>query len=385
MVEIEDTASSPLSFSVMTRKDDSDKLKRSEYTSSYPIPTPAIRQASPKRVIGRPINRARGIGVLILALGRFACVKNKMYNNTSHRLGRNRSFCSFKAAAVIISLSLFGGNVLYVLWSSQNLNLYLKNSMEEINPMPKKACNPSNFLVLIKSGAKTVYQERRDMWRNSTCPTTYSEHGMPYRFMIGMPAYEKIDPDSHNQGHRASDREILAMEKLEKESHDNKDIHFLGLPDVYEIFSFKTFNMFQWAIDRGVNDDTVMVIFHDDEYCLRPKILQDVCEKADLSNSSLYAGNNLWRKADYEMQKGIDGSFSPYFSGWAYALSTDLIKDIVSDPATLFSLKNLGFMGDLQVGKWVDNQAKRKDHPEQIKYVEERSLIWSVEEGEEKK
>ena len=96
--------------------------------------------------------------------------------------------------------------------------------------MPKKACNPSNFLVLIKSGAKTIYQERRDMWRNSTCPTTYSEHGMPYQFIIGMPAYEEIDPNSHNQGHRASDREILAMEKLEKESHDNRDIHFLGLP-----------------------------------------------------------------------------------------------------------------------------------------------------------
>ena len=29
-------------------------------------------------------------------------------------------------------------------------------------------------------------------------------------------------------------------------------------------------------------------------------------------------------------------------------------------------------------GKWVDNQANRKEH------VEERSLIWSVEEGEEK-
>ena len=250
--------------------------------------------------------------------------------------------------------------------------------------MPKKACNPRNFLVLIKSGAKAMYQERRNMWRNSTCPTTYSEHGMPYRFMIGMPAYEKIDPDSHNQGHRASDREILAMKKLEKESHDYKDIHFLPLPDVYEIISFKMLNMFQWVVDR-VNDDTVMVVFHDDEYCLRPEMLQDVCEKADLSNSSLYAGNHLWREPAHEIQKGIDGSFFPYFSGWLYALSTDLIKDIVSDPATLFTSKNLAFMEDLQMGRWIDNQANRKDHPKQIKYVEEGSLIWSVEEGEEKK
>ena len=153
-----------------------------------------------------------------------------------------------------------------------------------------------------------------------------------------------------------------------------------------DIFAFKTFNMFQWADDRGVNDDTVMVVFHDDEYCVRPKILQEVCEKADLSkNSSLYAGSYLWKDAAYGSQKGIDGSFSPYFTGWVYALSIDLMKGIVADPATLFSLKNLGFAGDVQVGKWVNNQANQKNHSKQIKYIEEGSLVWSVEEGEEKK
>ena len=244
-------------------------------------------------------------------------------------------------------------------------------------------CNPQNFLVLIKSGAKAQYQKRRVIWRDSTCPSSYNEHNMTYRFMVGMPAHELIDPNSHKQAARASPIEISDMIKLENESNDNGDITFLSLKDVYTDFSFKTLRIFEWAVDRGMTINTSIVILHDDEYCLRPDVLQTICEDVMIaSNSRLYSGDILWEEAGYQQQYGFDGSFSPYFSGHLYALSSDLVKDIVYDPNTIFTSKNLGYAEDLQVGKWVENQAQ-KDHPKQIKYVREKSLLWSVEEKRE--
>ena len=121
-----------------------------------------------------------------------------------------------------------------------------------------------------------------------------------------------------------------------------------------------------------------MVVFHDDEYCLRPEVLQSICEDATNSNSSLYAGHNLWKTAAYKQQNGSDGTFAPYFSGWLYALSSDLVRAIASDPRTLFTSMNLGYAEDLQVGKWVQNQSNKKDRSRKIKYVQERTLLWRV-------
>ena len=253
-----------------------------------------------------------------------------------------------------------------------------------LNNTEYQLCNPRNFLVLIKSGAKAQYQKRRVIWRDSSCPSSYNEHNMTYRFMVGMPAYELIDPNSHKQAARASPIEISDMIKLENESNVNGDITFLSLKDVYNDFSFKTLRIFEWAVDRGMTINTSIVILHDDEYCLRPDVLQTICEDVMIaSNSRLYSGDILWEEAAYKQQYGFDGSFSPYFSGHLYALSSDLVKDIVYDPNTIFTSKNLGYAEDLQVGKWVENQAQKDDHPKQIKYVKEKSLLWSVEEKKE--
>ena len=108
--------------------------------------------------------------------------------------------------------------------------------------------NPNKFLVLIKGGAKAKYQERRKNWRNSNCPKYYKKHNLNYRFMLTMPAHETIDPNEHDQSRRASDREILDMEKLQNESIVHQDMAFLSLKDVYSEFSFKTMRMFEWAV-----------------------------------------------------------------------------------------------------------------------------------------
>ncbi|KAL7549519.1 hypothetical protein ACHAWF_012783, partial [Thalassiosira exigua] len=223
-----------------------------------------------------------------------------------------------------------------------------KQSIEEV-------CSPQNFLVLIKGGAKAIYQRRREIWRESKCPATYKEHKMMYHFMLGMPAHEVINPNSHNQGARASEKEISDMEQIRNESLMNRDIIFLSLKDVYDNFNLKTMRMFEWAVDRGMTEETSMVVFHDDEYCLRPEVLQTICEKTFRSNSSLYAGSVYWRHPSYDIQKGFDGSFAPYFGGWLYALSSDLVKEIAYHEGTTFASMNLGFSEDLQVGKWVKN------------------------------
>jgi len=235
-------------------------------------------------------------------------------------------------------------------------------------------CNPQNFLLLIKAGAKSKYQHRRKIWRDSTCPSSYKQHGLKYHFMLAMPAHEIIDPNGHNQGKGASSKEIEDMSILRNESRMHKDMVFLSIKDVYDDFYLKTLRIFEWAVDRGMTDETSVVVLHDDEYCLRPEVLQTICEDTVRSNSSLYAGSKLHLRNENSRY-----NIEPYFNGHMYALSSDLVRDIVHDPDTRFTSMSLGNSEDLQVGKWVHDQANRADNPLQIKYSVNRSLIWSFE------
>ena len=241
-------------------------------------------------------------------------------------------------------------------------------------------CNPRNFLVLIKAGAKAKYQERRKVWRDSSCPGSYHSHGVPYRFMLAMPAHEIIDPNSHNFSKMASEEEISDMKTLLDESIAHGDVEFLSLKDIYEDFHLKTVRMLEWAVDRGMTDDTSIVVLQDDDFCLRPRVLREICEEAlapPSNNSSLYAGSYLWDDPDFGL--AFDGSRAPYFSGNLYALSADLVRDIVFDPRTYFTSMNVTNAEDKQAGWWVKNQAGRRD----VKFVEDRSLSWAVERDQE--
>ena len=99
-------------------------------------------------------------------------------------------------------------------------------------------------------------------------------------------------------------------------------------------------SILEWAVFRGKSNEISMVVLHDDEYCLRPQVLQSICEDVMVkSNSSLYAGYNFWPSVGLESQRGFDGSFAPYFGGYLYVLSSDLVRSIVFDPATIFTSK----------------------------------------------
>jgi hypothetical protein len=246
------------------------------------------------------------------------------------------------------------------------------------------ACDPRNFLVLIMAGARAEYQKRRSRWRESTCPASYAASNVTYRFILAMPAHEMIDPNGHNQANRASVEEISDMAKLRDEYRDHGDVVILSLKDVYSENALKMLRGIEWAAERGMTSDTSIVVKHDDEYCLRPEVLGGICRKTNLSNSSLYAGNYLWSNASYESQKGLDGSFAPYFSGWLYALSSDLVQDIAHDPNSVLTAMNVGYMEDLQMGWWVKNQADMADSVRKIDYVMEPSLLWEIEGGVEK-
>ena len=114
--------------------------------------------------------------------------------------------------------------------STKATNLTLSNKEEGPKIQPT-SCDPQNFIVLIKAGAKSKYQQRREVWRNSTCPSSYKQHGVNYHFMLAMPAHEIIDPNGHNQGKRASIEEIKDMSILRNESRLHHDMVFLSIKE----------------------------------------------------------------------------------------------------------------------------------------------------------
>ena len=124
----------------------------------------------------------------------------------------------------------------------------------------ESACDPKNYLVLIKAGAKAEYQSRREIWRSSSCPDIYDSHSMPYHFMLAQPAHKPIDPNGHTSGKRASEQEIADMRKLRDESMIHQDMVFLEMKDVYDDFNLKTMRILSWAVDRGMSASTSFVM-----------------------------------------------------------------------------------------------------------------------------
>ena len=223
-----------------------------------------------------------------------------------------------------------------------------------------------------------MYRERRRIWRDSPCPASYASRNVSYRFILAMPAHEVIDPNGHDQGKFASSDEISDMAALRDEHGKYGDVVFLSMKDVYDDIALKELRGIEWAADRGMTSDTSFVVKHDDEYCLDVEVLRGICRNYT-GFGSLYAGPHLWQSAAYDSQKGLDGTFVPYFSGWLYALSSDLARDIAYDPNSVLEGMNAGYAEDLQMGRWVNNQANRADRERRIDYVTEPSLLWAIE------
>lgn len=254
--------------------------------------------------------------------------------------------------------------------SAENNNI----DTPEQSPSSSWNCDPSNYLVLLKSGTVEKYQKRRAQWRESDCPAIYNQFNITYRFMLGLPAHEEIDPKEHDQFKRASQEEVEDMIRIHSEVVNYTDTEILSMKDVYNDFHLKTLRMFEWAVDRGMTGNTSMVVFHDDDFCLEPNVLQAACERvsSDTTKTSLYGGVYLWDVPVYDQQKHFDGSFAPYFSGNLYALSSDLVQDIARDPASFFTSVVATNSEDLQVGAWVLNQVRKKSR--KVAYINESRL-----------
>jgi len=147
----------------------------------------------------------------------------------------------------LVILTIWGTATFY--WLVQFTTNRLSSSTVNIDPI-EQACNPKNVLVLIKSGSTSRYQSRREDWRNSTCPSSYKQHGVNYHFMLGLPAYERINPQSHFQAKKPSEEELKDLLMLQDESTAHKDVIILPLKDVYEDIFIKTINIFRWGIER---------------------------------------------------------------------------------------------------------------------------------------
>lgn len=238
-------------------------------------------------------------------------------------------------------------------------------------------CDPRNFLVLIKAASVAKYQKRRAEWRNSTCPTTYRQFNITYRFMLGLPLHSAMNPRSHDQNRRDNDFEVSDTSRIFNESEEHGDMEILSMRDVYDDIWLKELRIVEYAADRAMADSTSMVVLHDDEYCLRPEVLRDICVDDD-AEASVYAGKYLWSTPWYDSQNGTDGRFAPYHTGWVYALSADLARDIAYDVRNKMAAMNWGHAGDLQMGVWVKNQADRKGRGRGVKYVVNDEIGWDV-------
>mmetsp|Transcript_14412 Transcript_14412/g.23814 ORF Transcript_14412/g.23814 Transcript_14412/m.23814 type:complete len:354 (+) Transcript_14412:17-1078(+) len=273
-------------------------------------------------------------------------------------------------------------------------------------PIEEDLCHPSNFRVVIKSGARPKYRDRRQLWRNSTnCAAAYKAANISYTFLIGLPLEQTLDPNSHNQAAQDTPTEIAVSKALREEYMREGDVDIIPIRDVYDDLHLKTFQILQGAVAQqdhssssaNKQDDISLVVVHDDEYCADLKVLQDMCRQGQVQvpaqstgatttdkgqdqqqqQQYIYGGASLWNKPSYDIQKGFDGSFSPYFNGALYVLSVGLVRSMVHDIDSKLSGIYASHSEDLQVGRWVAKQNARSDTPS-VQLLANRAIILTV-------
>lgn len=251
-------------------------------------------------------------------------------------------------------------------------------------------CSPQNVLVSIKSGgANRKYTDRRSTWRNSTCPKSYQANNIAYKFVLGLPLRQTLDPEYKSYRVRDNATEIEDSRLLRHESETFGDMIVLPHRDVYTELPMKTLMMIQRAVNVATSEGKTMLVFHDDENCLSHKELRSVCEQSLAENSSLYAGKTFWhhphRPKDVKgnAQLANDGkTFAKYFDGGLYVLSLDLARDIVENEDTVWAYMYFPHLEDLIVGHWVQAQKKRWRYNgrKKIAYITRPKLMWVLEE-----
>jgi len=159
-------------------------------------------------------------------------------------------------------------------------------------------------------------------------------------------------------------KEAETTEKLWKEHQEFGDIAFIPERDTYVDLPTKTLETMRLGVLHGAH----YIIKVDDDKCPHIANLMKVIEKQKHPKYT-YIGAYFWGQKYYTSQKGFDGGFVPYMSGWVYALSFSLAKLITFADLNYASLYPMygSSSEDVDMGRWV---AHAKDtHNVPVKYI----------------
>lgn len=212
------------------------------------------------------------------------------------------------------------------------------------------------------------------------------------RFFIGQPN----DPNEaakrakhHSVGKMATQSEIDAADKLQNESDAFGDVQMLPMRDTYHDLPDKTLSILR----HGALSGATVVLKIDDDRCPdsefdrvhpRARVAENsscfigfavakVLEVASSTppNVARYVGVYLFKGTEYpHLQKGADGSRSPYMSGPAYLLSNALARAVAIDDInhSVLYMKYGSSSEDVDMGKWYEYA--KTTHPE-LEFVRE--------------
>ena len=120
--------------------------------------------------------------------------------------------------------------------------------------------------------------------------------------------------------------------------------------------------------------------------CVRPSVLLQMIARVPPGPGPqrryVYAGWHEFKRAGYDIQKGEDGSFVPYFSGWVNFLSARLIRDVlnlVTDPPLAYYHLEARCGEDCLMGRWV--RRTEIEHNATALRLEDERIKTKLEEG----
>lgn len=253
--------------------------------------------------------------------------------------------------------------------------------------VPDRAAVPRAAAVIgVFSSPNAQGRVRRARWRAQCARYGYRKLGLPYRFFVGIPVSQAENPHSHWQATNATALDMRAMALVRKEATTHGDIVVLPLVDMYTRTTLKLIQMLDWLVrrarSRGSPEGSSYVVKLDDDNCLVPSAL-DAMVARRARGPYIYGGYAAFRRAEYGIQRGHDGSFSPYQSGHGLFLSVSLaaaVLAITDPPLAYYHLEARCSCEDCVLGRWVDRVKAQRNISVQL--LEDWGLVRPVDELE---
>jgi len=185
----------------------------------------------------------------------------------------------------------------------------------------------------------------------------------------------------HVQGMTATSQEVQIEKQLEVEAQEHGDLVRVPVVEAYAFLTDKSLVL----LDRGARSGAEYVMKVDDDMQVDFNLTERTLARRGEHAKPLFAGVYLFSDAAYESQKGVDGNFTPYFSGWCYMLSHDLAREITSTSmAHSVAFPMYGSSSeDVDVGRWVkfEDEKLRNERKARVEYLTIPGLCWRVDVG----